>query len=159
PLPVKEGDVGSAAFSPDGKTIAAGYSVGRGDGGVVLGNVELECWQRLAGAIAERNFTREDWSQDIGRASCRDRVGIRGVGGVVLWAVDTRKRLVEVPLPVKEGDVGSVAFSPDGKTIAAGYSVVRGDGGVVLWNVDLESWQRLAGAIANRNFTRKEWSQ
>jgi hypothetical protein len=27
----------------------------------------------------------------------------------------------------------------------------------VLWDVDLESWQRRAGAIANRNFTRKEW--
>ena len=28
----------------------------------------------------------------------------------------------------------SVAFSPDGKTIAAGYSAARG-GGVVLWDV------------------------
>jgi hypothetical protein len=30
---------------------------------------------------------------------------------------------------------------------------------VVLWDVDLESWQRLAGRIANRNFTRDEWRQ
>ena len=50
-----------------------------------------------------------------------------------------------------------MAFSPDGKTIAAGCRG-RGDGGeVVLWDVDLESWQRRAGLIANRNFTRKEW--
>jgi hypothetical protein len=30
---------------------------------------------------------------------------------------------------------------------------------VVLWDVDLGSWQRLAGTIANRNFTRAEWRQ
>ena len=36
------------------------------------------------------------------------------------------KRLADDPLPVKEGDVQSVAFSPDGKTIAAGYRVVGG---------------------------------
>ncbi len=28
-----------------------------------------------------------------------------------------------------------MAFSPDGKTIAAGYGARRGDGGVVLWDV------------------------
>ena len=29
----------------------------------------------------------------------------------------------------------------------------------MLWDVDLESWQRIAGQIANRNFTRDEWRQ
>jgi hypothetical protein len=27
----------------------------------------------------------------------------------------------------------------------------------LLWDVDLESWQCLAGRIANRNLTRDEW--
>ena len=52
-----------------------------------------------------------------------------------------------------------MAFSPDGKTLAAGYGGGGLGGGVVLWDVDLESWQRLAGRIANRNFTRDEWRQ
>ena len=30
---------------------------------------------------------------------------------------------------------------------------------MVLWDVDLESWQRRAARIANRNFTREEWRQ
>ena len=42
---------------------------------------------------------------------------------MVLWDVATRKRLVDEPLAVNEGDVWSVAFSPDGKTIAAGYGI------------------------------------
>ncbi len=29
----------------------------------------------------------------------------------------------------------------------------------MLWDVDLESWQRIAGQVANRNFTRDEWRQ
>jgi hypothetical protein len=29
----------------------------------------------------------------------------------------------------------------------------------VPWEVDLDAWQRMAGRIANRNFTREEWRQ
>ncbi len=49
----------------------------------------------------------------------------------------------------------SVDFSAV-KTIAAGYDI-RVGGGVVLRDLDLESWKRMAGEIANRNFTREEW--
>ncbi len=56
------------------------------------------------------------------------------------------QRLWDNPLPVKEGSVSGVAFSPDGKTIAAGYYFGGvfsggndGGGGVVLWDVDARS--------------------
>ena len=49
----------------------------------------------------------------------------------------------------------SVAFSPDGKTLASAGR----DGSVMLWNMDVASWLRLACAIANRNLTRREWAQ
>ncbi len=52
----------------------------------------------------------------------------------------------------------SVDFSPDAKTIAAGYDIGVG-GGAVLWDLDLESCKCKAGEIANRNFTRDEWRQ
>jgi WD40 repeat protein len=56
---------------------------------------------------------------------------------VVLFDAAARSRLSEGPLAVKEGDVQSVAFSPDGKTIAAGYG--GGGGGVVLFDAAARS--------------------
>ena len=53
----------------------------------------------------------------------------------------------------------SVAFSPDGKTLAAGYGVGVGGGGVVQFDIDLTSWRRQAGSIANRNLSRAEWQE
>ena len=93
-LQSNEFTVCSVAFSPDGKTLAAGYN------GQMRG-LYHDC-------------------------------------GVVLWDVAGRKRVIQASLPVKEALVSlvSVAFSPDGKTLAAGYSLgPKTGGGVVLWDM------------------------
>ena len=80
-----EAPVVDVAFSPDGKTLAAGY-----------------------------------W----------------GEGGVMMWDLATRKRLLDDPLPLKERRVVSLAYSPLGKSLAAGYADDANlAGSIVIWDV------------------------
>jgi WD40 repeat protein len=134
----------SSAFSPDGSLLV---SVGK-DGGVVSWDLEAR----------PPEGTPLDWHPQ--NASCcafnRDgkllATGTRD-GEVVLWDVDSRR-----PLGALHGHrdrTSCVVFSPDGTLLASGSQ----DGAIVLWDVDVESWQRRACAIANRNLTLREWRQ
>jgi hypothetical protein len=76
---------------------------------------------------------------------------------VVLWDAARWERLERAPLKVPEGTVSSVAFSPDGKTLVAGY--IRQGGGGVRLSPGPGSWVESAQRIANRNLTRAEWKQ
>ena len=168
PLGVKGGQVVGAAFSLDGKTFAAGYRGIGLNGGVVLWDVAAR--KRLVDeplAVKEGHVASVAIAPD-GKTIAAGYHGRPGNSGVVVWDTVSRKRLVEEPFTIEDvrasattGYVASVAFSPDSRTIAAGYrGGGNGDGHrVVLCNVDLESWQRLAGQIANRNFTQNEWRE
>ena len=143
PAPRQRGRRPSVAFSPDGKTSPPDTlgDVGVG-GGVVLWDVAAAtpgggAAPREGGRRQERGLQprRQDPRRRIRRRRRRRRRGAVGRGRA--------ERLAAEPLPVKEGDVTSVAFSPDGKTLAAGYDVVGGGGGVVLWDVAARSgWRR-----------------
>ncbi|MGO9468315.1 MAG: AAA family ATPase, partial [Isosphaeraceae bacterium] len=123
PLPVEACWVKSVAFSPDGKTIAAGC------GPAVVRQPPTD--GLLVGGVPIPRSRRPQVSPFSSRQS---EVDYTLKGGVVVWDAVTRKRLVDKPLPVEEGWVSSVAFSPDGKTIAAGFVSGQHRGGVVLWD-------------------------
>jgi WD40 repeat protein len=159
PLTVPAGNVGGVAFSPDNRILAVGYG-GLGEAsGVVFWDVATG--KRLAAdplAVQEGDGAGVAFSPDgktlVACYGVRRGQGAQS-GGMVLWDVETRKRLSGDPLGVKDGVAVDVSFNPDGKSLATVYDPV----GVVLWDLDLASWQIKAGKIVNRNFTREEWGQ
>ncbi|HEV3121427.1 MAG TPA: toll/interleukin-1 receptor domain-containing protein [Isosphaeraceae bacterium] len=158
-LSTAEGEGTSVAFSPDGETIAAAYY-----GGVVLWDSARR--ERLGDLLVlEQGNVRSIAFSPDGKSIAGGYTGPAG-GGVALWDLAAPKRPVVASISVKQSEASSVAFSPDGKTIAAGYKVWTlssfdddAVNGVLLWDVDKNSWRRLAGQIANRNFTREEWRE
>ena len=153
PLAVPRGDVGALAISPDGRTLAAGFGAlatgvgaGRADSAIVLWDVPTRT--RLTDEplwINARNVEAVAFSPD-GKtlaAGLSDPVGVTTRRSqVVFWDVAARRRLAEDPLRV-EGRLSNVTFSPDGRTLAAGFNSPFGDG-VVLW--DVAARKRVAGS-------------
>jgi WD40 repeat protein len=153
----------SVAFSPDGTTLATGYSVAtkaRGSGGVVLWKVagnklsetdELEVSEGSVHSVtySANGKTLPAGYQTGGRLDC----------GVVLWNEATRQRLGS-PLAMAERRVVSMAFSPDEDVLVAGFIESRSalEGGVALLP-GLGQWKHIAKRVANRNLTRAEWRQ
>ena len=160
PLPIGDGDVGNVVFSPDSKTLAAGYG---GDpinsrGGVITWDLTHpeQLSNRLL-AVPEGLVQCVAFSAD-GKSMAAEYHNVKTGSGMVLWEVERWERLAAEPLVLAKGSILSVAFLPNGKTLALGYNH-ENDNGLALWNVDLDSWQSLARRIANRNLTRDEWRQ
>jgi serine/threonine protein kinase len=127
-------DVKSLAFSPDGKTLATGsenYDVG----GISL-------WDIQSGALKRQLTTKNGgwvtFSPDgklVASASGDD---------IKLW--DASSGELKRTLTYRGSNVDSIAFSPDGKTIAAG-------GG--YWEVTI--WDVQAGTIRQKLSGHKDW--
>ena len=114
-LPGNTDPVRSVSFSPDGILASGGW-----DRTVKLWNVET---QRDFATLPHLNTVESV-------AFSSDGILASGSSGTVkLWDVATQQNIAT--LPEHGNHVSSVAFSPDGKTLASG----RSDGMVKLWNV------------------------
>ena len=135
-LPIEKGAT-AVAFSPDGMTIAVGCRTVAG-GSILL--LDAASKVRMAEEpldVSDSEVSSIAFSPDGKMVAAGYRVGSpgNGRGGVILCsAVAQAGRLQGAPLiGLKEGLVTSVAFSPDGKTLAGGYYGAGGYG-VELWD-------------------------
>jgi WD40 repeat protein len=76
---------------------------------------------------------------------------------LVTGAADDAVRLWHLPGPVLPGTdiVNALAFSPDGRTLAAAGA----DGAIHTWNTDPELTATAVCATAGTPLTRAEWQQ
>jgi WD40 repeat protein len=122
--------VNSLAFSPDGRMLAAGSWL---DKTIVLWDMEnpQRPGRRLTGhseGVWSLAFSRD--GKTLVSSSCCNKMEIRW------WEVATEKPQ-PTALTVPVGNVSSVAFSPDGHTLALGTK----GGDIILW--DIEKHERL----------------
>jgi WD40 repeat protein len=122
PVAVRGNGVGSLAFSPDGRVLAVASAQTVRFVNPTTRRIEGEPLRVPGGD----NLKTVAFSPN-GRVLATNIGSVLG-GAVQLWDVTSRRPLGG---PLARGDIESVAFNPNGSTLA----VVGGGGAVLLWNV------------------------
>jgi len=135
------GPVLSVAFSPDGKTLAAGSAAGLNHPG------EIKLWEMASGQV-KATFTGLTGNIQSVAFSPNGKAIAAGsdVGTIKLWDGAIGKELVALEHPINT--VLSIAFSPDGNTLAGATA----QDAIKLWDVTSgKNTRTLKGTIKGRD--------
>jgi WD40 repeat protein len=129
-------------FSPAGRMLAVGDT----SGNVVIWDVAKR--SPAGSPLAGQNVSVDTVDFDPSGGML---VTMSDDGNLRLWDVAASK-LIGAPIPVSTGG-GTAEFFPDGTHVLGDF----GSTGIV-WNVDPVTWEAQACRTADRDLTRKEWS-
>jgi WD40 repeat protein len=128
-----EGPTQSLAFSPNGTLLASGHLADTGSPGVTLWETASWArWGELQNPKVPRRNTHSRLSVRFGPGARYVAAGSKSErdGGVDIWDLETGA--VEWTVPCKMSYVTAIAFSPDGKHLAAGGLLTDA---VEIWSI------------------------
>jgi len=133
----RSGSEGSASYDPAGGKIASVVSFGaetEGEGS------ELRLWEDVGGNLISNHILRAPFHRIAYRPSGKHVVLGSTDGRIMVWDTATKQEVWQASLT--DCRIASLAFSPDGKTVAtAAIACNPGKGGsIILW--DAESGKR-----------------
>ena len=146
-LSENKSNVNFLTFSPDGKILVSGHE----DASVVLWDTNL---YRKMGVSLKAQTQRV--SSVAFNSTGKILASASYDGTVVIWDVASGLSLDTL----NTGAVNySVAFSPDGNTLASGGIRDGVSSRIFFWNLNPQNWIQSACERAGRNLTQSEWEQ
>ncbi len=132
------GEINTVAFSPDGMLLATGRNHNR----VEIWNADIRTYNQIEGVTTPSLATLGEYerSLDVDVVAFADEkilAALYDTGNVTVWNVESKAVVETIDLP---GNISTIVFTPDGKTLVMG-----GSGGVNFWDMESrrvsESWE------------------
>ena len=132
------GEINTVAFSPDGMLLATGRNHNR----VEIWNADIRTYNQIEGVTTPSLAILGEYERNLDVdvvtfADGKTLAVLYDTGNITVWNVESKAVVATIDLP---GNISTIVFTPDGKTLVMG-----GSGGVNFWDMESrrvsESWE------------------